>query len=123
VGNQYCKGKARALISSIIDVFNHFFLDLQINFIKTSESEIAKLNIKSAKGIIEDIPAIIVFDRGYPSIEFVDFLEKNNIKYLFRLSSNNYKQERENMSKMDGPVKIIHVNFILVKIKKSVQKL
>jgi hypothetical protein len=93
-GNQHCKGVARVLIRSMIDVFNHFFLDLQINSIKTGERGIAKLNIKSAKGIVEDIPEIVVFDRGYPSIEFVNFLEKSNIKYLFRLSPNDYKQER-----------------------------
>lgn len=51
---------------------------------------------------------IIIFDRGYPSIEFVHFLEENNIKNLFRLSSNDYKKERELMIKMDESVRLIH---------------
>lgn len=36
----------------------------------------AKQNINAIKEILQDNPFIIVFDRGYPSIEFVNFLEK-----------------------------------------------
>ncbi|KZL93608.1 transposase [Clostridium magnum] len=104
-GNQHSKGEVRALVSCMFDVFNHFFLDLQIDSIKASESELAKQNIKAAKGMLEGTEFIIVFDRGYPSIEFVNFLEKNNLKYLFRLSSNDYKKERELMTEMDESVK------------------
>lgn len=118
-GNQHNKGEVMVLISSMFDVFNHFFLHLQIDSIKTSESELAKQNIKAAKEILNDNPLIIVFDRGYPSIELVHFLEKNNIKYLFRLSSNDYKKERELMTKMDESVKLKHTHPRLAKIKKN----
>ncbi|HJA19348.1 MAG TPA: transposase [Candidatus Mediterraneibacter ornithocaccae] len=33
-------------------------------------------------------PVLAICDRGYPSIEFIDFLETKKINYLFRLSSN-----------------------------------
>ena len=73
-GNQHSKGEVRAMASCMFDVFNHFFLDLQIGSIKASEIELAKQNIKAAKGMFEGNEFIIVFDRGYPSIEFVHFL-------------------------------------------------
>lgn len=107
------------MVSSMLDVFNHFFLDLQIDSIRASESEMAKRNIKTAKEILEDNSFIVIFDRGYPSIEFVHFLEENNIKYLFRLSSNDYKQERQLMSKTDQSVRLIHTQPRLAKIKKN----
>jgi len=37
-GNNHSKGEVRTLVSSIFDVFNHFFLNLQIDFIKTYEA-------------------------------------------------------------------------------------
>jgi hypothetical protein len=117
--NQHGKGKVRALISCMFDIFNHFFLDLQIGSIKASESELAKQNINAVKEMLQDTPFIIVFDRGYPSIEFVHFLEKNSIKYLFRLSSNDYKRERELMTERDESLKLIHTPPRLAKIKKN----
>ncbi|WP_313758276.1 transposase [Tissierella sp.] len=117
--NQHGKCEVRALASCMFDVFNHFFLDLQIHSIKASESELPKQNINAVKEILRDIPFIIVFDRGYPPIEFVHFLEKEGTKYLFLLSSNAYKQERELMTKQDEPVKLIHTSPSLAKIKKN----
>lgn len=117
--NQYNSDAVRALVSCMFDVFNDFFLDLQIGSINASESEMAKQNINAVKEIIQNTPFIIIFDRGYPSIEFVDFLEKNNLRYLFRLSSNDYKKERELMTKSDESVKLIHTPPRLAKLKKK----
>ncbi len=75
-GNQHSSGEVRDLVSCMFDVFNKFFLDLQIDSIKASESEMAKQNINAVKEILHDNPFIIVLDRGYPSIEFVNFLKK-----------------------------------------------
>lgn len=66
----------RALISCMFDVFNHLFLNLQIGSIKVSKSELVKQNINAVKEMFYNIPFIIVFDRGYPLIEFIHFLEK-----------------------------------------------
>ena len=118
-GNNHSKGQVRALVSSIFDVFNHFFLDLQIDSIKTSESELAKKNINAIRKILPNTNFIVVFDRGYPSIELIHFLEKNGVQYLFRLSSNDYKKEREFMITEDKVVKLTHTNPRLTKIKKN----
>ena len=104
-GNNHSNGEVRALVSSIFDVFNHFFLDLQIGSIKTSEIELAKKNINALKKVLRNTDFIVVFDRGYPSIELIHFLEKNGVKYLFRLSSNDYKKERALMVTLDETVK------------------
>lgn len=118
-GNNHSKGQVRALVSSIFDVFNHFFLDLQIDSIKTSESELAKKNINAIRKILPNTNFIVVFDRGYLSIELIHFLEENGVQYLFRLSSNDYKKEREFMITEDEVVKLMHTNPRLTKIKKN----
>lgn len=63
----------------MFDVFNHLSLDLQIDSI--SESELAKQNINAVKEMLKDSRFIIVFDRGYPYIDFIHFLERNGAKY------------------------------------------
>ena len=100
--NQHSKqGQARALISGMYDILNGFYLDIQIAHICTSENELAKKNLDHLKITGIDLPILAVFDRGYPSLEFIDHLETNGIHYLFRLSSNDYKAERENMRSSD----------------------
>lgn len=118
-GNNHSNGEVKALVSGIFDVFNHFFLNLQIGSIKTSESELAKENIYAARNILPDTDFIVVFDRWYTSIELINFLEKNRVKYLLRLSSNDYKKERELMITEDESVKLMHTNPRLTKIKKN----
>lgn len=103
----------------MFDMFNHFFLDIQIGDIGKSESELAKLNIQASKDILSKHPVIVIFDREYPSIEMVHFLEKNKIIYLFRLPSNAYKKEREATTSEDEVVKLIHTNSRLARIKKK----
>jgi hypothetical protein len=49
----------------MFDVFNHFFLDLQIGSNKASESELAKQNIYAVKEMLQDAPFIIVLN-GVP---------------------------------------------------------
>jgi hypothetical protein len=40
---------------------------------------------RALKEIVGDCPALIMFDRNYASLEFVDFLEESGVKYLIRL--------------------------------------
>ena len=51
-------------------------------------------------------------------MEFVDFLETEKINYLFRLSSNDYKFERNNMVSTDEAVILRHTHQRLEKIRK-----
>ena len=75
-GNQHSgKGQVRALVSGMYDVLNHFYLDIEIEHICISENELAKRNLKQLKKFGIRKPVVAVFDRGYPSLEFIDFLE------------------------------------------------
>jgi hypothetical protein len=110
---------ARALVSCISDVCNGFILDMQADDIKTNESDMAEENIRRARKITGNIPLIVLFDRGYPSIRLIDFLEREGIRYLFRLSSNDYKAERASMKLSDETVILAHTGVRLAKIAKK----
>ena len=119
-GNQHSKtGQVRALVSGIYDILNHFYLDIEIEYISVSEIELAKRNLKHLRELEIRQPVLAVFDRGYPSIEFIDFLEMEGIHYLIRLSSNDYKAERGRMQSEDGKVILKHSSARLQKIRQK----
>ena len=104
--NKYGKQVARANISTLYDVFNRFILDIGIHNYRDSEIEEAKAHIVTLKKIVGDHPVLIMFDRNYVSLEFMDFLEKSGIKYLIRLHSGDFKAEREAMKSSDEEVEL-----------------
>lgn len=108
----------RSLISVVYDIVNGFCLDLQIGKVNSSEPPLAKENIQMLKRIYKD-KCIIIFDRGYPGIEFYRYLEENNIKFIMRTSSNDYKKEKENMLSHDENIQLIHTYGRLAKIKQK----
>ena len=55
-------------------ILNGFYLDVQIANISNSESELAKENLKHLEMLEINKPVVSIFDRGYPSLEFIDFL-------------------------------------------------
>ena len=113
------KGQVRALVSGMYDVLNHFYLDIEIEHICISENELAKRNLKQLKKFGIRKPVVAVFDRGYPSLEFIDFLETEGIHYLIRLSSNDYMAERKRMQSADEKVILKHSSARLQKIRKK----
>lgn len=93
---------ARARVSGIYDIENEFMIDAIITDCGQGEKNLAKLNIQEAGNIIDLNKCIIVFDRGYPGLDLIWFLEKLNIKYIFRLQSTNmYEKEKRSMSTND----------------------
>lgn len=98
---------------------NHFYLDIDIEHISVSENELAKRNLKHLREMEIRRPVLAVFDRGYPSLEFIDFLEAEGIHYLMRLSSNDYKAERKQMQSADDKVILKHSSACLQKIRKK----
>lgn len=118
--NQHSKtGQVRALVSGLHDILNHFYLDIEIEHICVSEIELAKRNLKHLREMEIRQPVLAVFDRGYPSVEFLDFLETEGIHYLIRLSSNDYKTEREQMRSADEKVILRHSSARLQKIRQK----
>jgi len=117
--NQHGKGVARANISALHDVFNRFILDVGIHSYRDSEIEEAKAHIAALKGIAGERPALIMFDRNYASLEFVDFLEESGVKYLIRLHKGNYAAEQAGMKSDDEEVELACTNHRLRHLKKK----
>ncbi len=97
----------RARVSGIYDIENEFMLDAIIEDCSKGEKGLAKLNIKEAGKILELKKCIIIFDRGYPGIDLIWYLEKLGVKYIFRLQSTNmYEKEKRGMKTNDEWVKL-----------------
>ena len=79
-GNQHKRKIARALLSGIYNIENHFFLDVEIDRVDSNETKLAKRNIEAIQEIIKKNKEIIIFDRGYPSIDLFNWLEKQENK-------------------------------------------
>ena len=98
---------ARARVSGIYDIENEFMIDAIITDCGQGEKELAKINIKEAGKLIDLKKSIIIFDRGYPGLDLIWFLEKLGVKYIFRLQSTNmYEKEKRSMSTNDEWVKL-----------------
>lgn len=93
---------ARARVSGIYDIENEFMIDTVITDCEQSEKNLAKNNVIEAGKIIDLTKSIIIFDRGYPGIDLIWFLEKIGVKYIFRLQSTNmYEKEKASMISND----------------------
>jgi hypothetical protein len=117
--NKYGKAEARANISALHDVFNRFILDIGVHNYRDSEIEEAKGHLQALKEIVGENPVLIMFDRNYASLEFMDILEKSGIKYLIRLHEGDYKAERDGMNSTDEEVELVHTNTRLRHIREK----
>lgn len=77
---------ARVRATGLYDVENDMIITSSIDHYKTGERASATelINKLDSLGSYNDL---ILFDRGYPSKDFVSFIESKNIKYLMRVSS------------------------------------
>jgi len=97
---------ARARVSMIYDLENKFAVNALITDCGKGEDTLAYENIENAKEIIDLRKSIIIFDRGYPSVELIMHLEKNGIKYICRLQSQMYEREKRGMKTDDEWIEI-----------------
>jgi hypothetical protein len=117
--NKYGKAAARANLSVLHDVYNRFVLDIGIHNYRDSEIAEAKEHIEALKEIVGEQPVLIMFDRNYASLEFVDFLEESGVKYLIRLRSTDYKAEVARMGGNDEEVELAYNKSRLSHLKRS----
>jgi hypothetical protein len=115
--NQTDTIRAKALFSSMYDVLNHFFIDIEVDKYTANETEMAKKNIEQALKIIDKNRLLVTFDRGYPSMEFFNWLIKRDIKFLMRVKSAHYAKEKGEMITDDEFVKLIHNKHRVKQIK------
>ena len=76
-------GLIQSLVSCLTDVMNNVIIDGIMASFDSSERELAKQNITNSVNMLTDND-IILFDRGYPSSELMQFLDKNGSKYIMR---------------------------------------
>lgn len=122
-GNDSCEGLARALVRGLFDVLNDFSLDLQICNVNKSEMKAAEENIRAIERIGLRQKVLVIFDRGYPSLELLNYLDEHGIAYIIRLSSVIYKKERGQVSSKDCAIKIMHTDARLRRLMESNKEL
>ena len=82
-----------------------------------NELEAAKENINAIERIGLKQKIIIIFDRGYPSLELLNYLDEQKIAYIVRISSTFCKNERQQTESNDSVVKILNTKTKLMKLK------
>jgi len=94
--------------SMIFDVLNKCIFDFEVDSYKTSEKVLIFRNLANLfqMDFLENIPKILIFDRGYRSIEFYHYLMKKEEKFVFRLRLNDYKKEKTKLRNNDQWINI-----------------
>lgn len=110
VENQSMKS-ARALASCIYDVENDMMVATKISKYTSSERALATdlINKVEELGFHNDL---FLFDRGYPSREFMTFIESKNQKYLMRVSKSFLKVVNQTKEE-DQVIQVIYKGNIL----------
>lgn len=85
VGTKFEKPMAGASSSAIYDVRSGVLLSCVIKPYRTAERDMAKELIEKVIPIIEKENTILVFDRGYPGYEFLEYLTDCGIQYVIRI--------------------------------------
>ena len=117
--NQRGAMAARANVNALYDVYNRFLINIVVGRYNTSEIEEAKARIGSLKEIVGEKPVLMVFDRYYASMEFMDILEEAGIKHLVRVQKGAYKAELEQMQGEDEEVELFYTNARLRTLRHS----
>lgn len=78
--NQHKEGLVAGHISCLYDIENEMVIDVVLGRYKANERLQAQSHLEYCKS-----NDLIIFDRGYPSVELISELEKRNIKYLMRV--------------------------------------
>lgn len=97
---------ARATISNMFDVLNHYVMDTIINKYDASERKMAQENYNNVKRLKLPHPIIRTMDRGYGSIVDMYYSNKSDDKYVVRLKKTDFRNEIQNMKSNDEIIKI-----------------
>lgn len=99
--------RTRAKASALYDVENQIFLRAKIAPYVTSERDLARELIDHLPSI-ESIPNLFLFDRGYPSREFVDYLKQNRTNFVMRCPKSGVMAEVKDTTKADENIQMTH---------------
>ena len=98
----------RTSVSMCYDVLNGYIIDVIPEKYRSNEIYMAKRHMRKDQEITENYNSIYIMDRNYVSLDFLAFLQKNDIKFLSRLNLGYYTKETENMKTRDEIVEIAH---------------
>lgn len=83
---------ARGIASKLYDVENGVVISAVLGRYDYGERELAQINIDKMLSFEEhNIKNLILFDRGYPSMAFIRYLNSNGIRFLMRVSSSFFR--------------------------------
>lgn len=97
---------ARASISNMFDILNHYVMDTIIEKYDNSERKMARQNLKNIKDLNLPYSIIRVMDRGYTSLPDMYYSNENNDKYLIRLQNKDFKSQIDKMKSNDEIITI-----------------
>jgi hypothetical protein len=104
--NKNMKPHAQLGISCLYDTINRMFVDCSINRLNFNERGQVLVHMDNKLEVTGTHPSVIVLDRGYPSGElFIELMERQQ-KFLFRLSSSDFKKEQQQMKSDDCLIEI-----------------
>jgi hypothetical protein len=98
-----------ARISTLYDTLNGLILDAKIKPYNASERDIAIEHLEAIKCLKIDLERIlIIFDRGYPSISLIYYMQQNGINFIIRSGTGFLKEVNEiaNSNKTDEVLEI-----------------
>jgi hypothetical protein len=98
---------ARALSSHLVDIENKLAISTTLGRYDDNERNLAQINIEKMLSLVPShIPNLILFDRGYPSAAFIQYLLSRGVHFLMRVSTGFYK-EVVGTSTQDETVQIV----------------
>ena len=92
--------QTQAKCSCLYDVLNGLLIDVQMQPVKSSERKIALQHLNYLRRLKPD-NNLVLFDRGYPSLELMRFLDENHICYLMRCSKEKFIRELRSVTEAD----------------------
>ena len=100
-GQEGSVGRVRGRCLGIYDSLNKIMAITRIDPYNVSEKKQIEEELKKIKEIYKNEKVIIVCDRFYFGISFINRLEKMGFKYLLRMRNNHYKKEKLEMESND----------------------
>jgi hypothetical protein len=94
-----------AKISLLYDVLNDFIVDAAIDRAGSSERKFALRHMEKLADIKGTEKKLLIFDRGYPSAEFINELEMKGYYYLMRVRSK-WNLEVDELSSQDSVIEL-----------------
>lgn len=98
---------ARAMMAELYDLENGLIVSSKISRYTSSERNLVKENIEKMLSYKHNhIKNLILFDRGYPSLDLMLYLANKEIKFLMRVS-NSFLKEVNNAKSNDQDIEIL----------------